>query len=114
MTDYGKWNYNRAKPVDRPAEIRLRPESDETEVEFKTKKAVKLLQTNSELLIAVKMRGKERARPDEARAMLQSVLSRLVPAYAQIVSEPDLHGSQIVCTVAPLVGSDEDGSDNAG
>ena len=84
MTDYGKWNYNRAKPVDRPAEIRLRPESDGTEVEFKTKKAVKLLQTNSELLIAVKMRGKERARPDEARAMLQSVLSRLVPVYAQM------------------------------
>ncbi len=109
MTDFGKFDYERSRAERRTPVVRLRPKPDEVTIRFKIKRAIELLKTNSEVQIVVKMRGREMANREEAKAALESVLSMVVPAHGRLVSNPESKGSQISCTIASVANSDTDG-----
>ena len=112
MPDSGKWKDRQRRTDGSPPIVRLRPNSDEVTTKFKIKRTIELLQSNSEVQIVVKMRGREKAKPENAKTMLQSILSQIVPQHAHITSAPKSDGSQLACTVGPLdrVESDETGN----
>ena len=114
MSNFGE--YDRSRTDDNPPTVRLRTNSDEVTTRFKIKRAVELTQTNSKVRIVVKMRGKEKAHPEDAEALLQSVLAQIVPEHARLISNPESDGSQITCTIAPIANpdTDNDKAPNAG
>ena len=105
MSDFGKSEYERARADGSPPVVRLRPSTDELSTKFKANRAIELLETNNEVQIVVVMRGREKAHSKQAHAVLEKLLSLVVPAHARLISNPESDGARISCTIASVAHS---------
>ncbi|MHC4075633.1 MAG: translation initiation factor IF-3, partial [Planctomycetota bacterium] len=88
IMDYGKWQYEQKRKV-REAhknskhhtitlkEIRLRPETDEHDLEIKLKKAREFLEKGHRVQFTVFFRGRQMLHKERGYAMLDEVMQRL-------------------------------------
>jgi len=82
IVDYGKFRYEQTKK-DREArknqkqaelkEVRLKPKTDEHDLEIKAKQARKFLLSGDKVKFTVRFRGREMAHPDIGREMLEQI-----------------------------------------
>lgn len=81
-------------------ELRLRPTTDDHDIDIKLKKARQFLVAGNRVQFTVKLRGRELAHLDNGKEVLNRVLNKLGP---NIKVEQDVHqsGNNFVLTVAP-------------
>jgi translation initiation factor IF-3 len=82
VLDYGKYRYEQTKK-EREArkhqkqaeikEVRLKPKTDDHDIEIKAKQARKFLLAGDKVKFTVRFRGREMAHPDIGREMLENV-----------------------------------------
>lgn len=86
VLDYGKYRYEQTKK-EREArkhqkqaeikEVRLKPKTDDHDIEIKAKQARKFLLAGDKVKFTVRFRGREMAHPDIGREMLENVTEQL-------------------------------------
>jgi translation initiation factor IF-3 len=106
ILDYGKMRYEhskRAKPKPQTEikTITLRPKTGEHDLQTKLKNARKFLARGSKVKFQVRLRGRERARPDMWAAQLSVILERLNDV-AVVTQAPQPEGRVISAMVEPI------------
>jgi len=106
ILDYGKMRYEnskRAKPKTQTEikTITLRPKTGEHDLQTKLKNARKFIAKGSKVKFQVRLRGRERARPDMWAAQLADILKRLEDV-AVVTQAPQPEGRVISAMVEPI------------
>jgi len=106
ILDYGKMRYEMSKrPTNKPKTdiktITLRPKTGEHDLQTKLRNARKFLEKGNKVKFQVRLRGRERARPDMWAAQLMEVLERLSD-IATITQRPQPEGRVISAMVEPI------------
>ena len=110
LMDYGKYRYEQARKEKEARksqktqdirEVRLRPQIDEHDIEFKMRTARKLLQDGDRVKITVMFRGREMAHTDLGASLLKRVVESLQD-MAKIEKVPEMEGRRLSLIVAPL------------
>ncbi len=81
-------------------EIRLKPKTDDHDLDTKTRKAKEFLQDGDKVKLTVLFRGRENLHPEVGRALLDRMLDQLGP-LAVIESTPRLEGRNMTAMLAP-------------
>lgn len=109
IIDAGKWKYEQAKKkrdAKRNAttcemkQIKLRPKTDEHDLEFKTKHARRFLEEGNKVQFVVRFRGRENAHPETGRAALEKVMASLTEV-ARLERMPKYENRMMTMIVAP-------------
>ncbi len=109
IMDYGKYRYKQSKKlhdakksqtVIHIKEIRLRPKTEEHDIQFKIKNIRKFLDKHDKVKISMMFRGREIAFTDIGRKMMDEIKSELVNDCI-IDQEPRLEGRNMVMIVSP-------------
>lgn len=107
IVDYGKFLYQlhkREKEARKHQkglkEIRLRPQTDKHDLQFKAKNAAEVLQEGYKVRLCMMLRGYEMVHIDMAYSKLDEFISML-SHVAQVEGEPKLQGRQIFVTLSP-------------
>lgn len=109
IMDYGKYRYKQSKKlhdakksqtVIHVKEIRLRPKTDEHDVQVKIKHIKKFLENHDKVKISMIFRGREIAFTEIGRKMMDNIKNQLVD-YSVIDQEPRLEGRSMVMIVSP-------------
>ncbi|MCS7253489.1 MAG: translation initiation factor IF-3 [Armatimonadetes bacterium] len=107
IVDYGKFLYQLRKREKEARkhqkglkEIRIRPQTDKHDLEFKARNATEALQEGHKVRLCMILRGREMAHMDMAYSKLNEIMGML-SHIAQVEGEPKLQGSQIVVMLAP-------------
>ena len=109
--DYGKYLYEKQKrdKESRKAqkqveikEVRLRPKTDEHDIQVVLKKIRKFVAEGSKVRVRIRFRGREIAHPQVARSILQRV-SEEVSEVASVESMPSFEGRSMIMVLAPAV-----------
>ena len=86
VTDYGRWRYDeerrlraggRNQPSTAPKEVRLRPHIGPHDYDWKLNQAVEFLRARSKVKLVVRLRGRERERPELGRELLARLTADL-------------------------------------
>lgn len=102
--DYGKFKYKQSKKekttkkkqhIVHVKEIRLRPKTEEHDLNFKTNHARKFLEKGNKVKATVVFRGRELAHQEFARALLQKMAEELED-IAKIEKEPNMEGRTMI------------------
>ncbi len=110
LMDYGKYRYEQARKekdarktqkTQGIREVRLRPQIDEHDIEFKMRTARKLLQDGDRVKITVMFRGREMAHTDLGANLLKRVVESLQD-MAKIEKAPEMEGRRLSLIVAPI------------
>jgi translation initiation factor IF-3 len=109
LMDYGKYLYEKQKR-ERDArkaqkqveikEVRLRPKTDEHDVQVVLKKIRKFAKEGAKIRVRIRFRGREIAHPEVAR----DIMKRVAEEVADVVSVeayPSLDGRSMVMVLAP-------------
>lgn len=109
ITDAGKWKYEQSKKA-RAAklnatkcelkQIKLRPKTDDHDIDFKTRHARRFLEDGNKVQFVVRFRGRENAHPETGRAALDKILKELVD-LAKLERAPQYENRVMTMTVAP-------------
>lgn len=109
--DYGKYRYEQAKrerearksqKMSMLKEIRLRPKTDEHDIETKARRAREFLAQGDKVKITIRFRGRESSHPELGHRMLNSMLEMLKDV-SEIEHPPTMEGlGAITVTVRPL------------
>ncbi len=109
ITDAGKWKYDQAKKQ-RSAkknankteikQIKLRPKTDDHDLDFKTRHARRFLEDGNKVQFVVRFRGRENAHPETGRAALERVMQELVEV-AKLETMPRYENRVMTMLVAP-------------
>src|SRR5262249_776021 len=109
IVDYGKFRYEQTKK-DREArknqkqaelkEVRLKPKTDEHDLEVKAKQARKFLLSGDKVKFTVRFRGREIFHPDIGREMLEQMAEDLRDV-ATIEQRPLMEGRALSLLLAP-------------
>lgn len=109
LMDYGKYRYEQSKK-DREArknqrqaelkEVRLRPKTDDHDLEVKSKMARRFLLAGDKVKFTVRFRGREMAHPDIGRQMLDQ-LAESLQDLAIIEQKPVMEGRACSLVLAP-------------
>lgn len=109
IMDYGKYKFEEAKAA-RAAkkkqhvilmkEVKYRPGIDDHDYNFKTKHAREFLQDGNKVKVTMMFRGRQMARPDLGRAVLDRVAADLADV-AKIEFEAKLEGRNMIMVLAP-------------
>jgi translation initiation factor IF-3 len=109
IVDYGKFRYEQTKK-DREArknqkqaelkEVRLKPKTDEHDLEVKAKQARKFLLAGDKVKFTVRFRGREIFHPDIGREMLEQMAEDLRDV-ATIEQRPLMEGRALSLLLAP-------------
>jgi translation initiation factor IF-3 len=111
LMDYGKYLYEKQKREreSRKAqkqievkELRLRPKTDEHDVQVVMKKIRQFVDEGAKVRVRIRFRGREMQHPEVARALLERV-SKDVADVTIVESMPLLDGSSMVMVLAPAV-----------
>lgn len=112
LTDFGKFQYERAKR-EREArkaqkevevkEIRLRPKTGEHDIEVVLRRARRFLQDGSKVKARVRFRGREITHPEVAEELLQRVAGDLEDV-ADVEKAPGMEGRSLLMILAPKSG----------
>ncbi len=109
IMDYGKYRYQQNKKLQdarksqttiQVKEIRLRPKTEEHDLEVKIKHIKKFLSQNDKVKITMMFRGREIAYTDIGRKMMEDIKASL-EGIAVIDQHPRLEGRNMIMIVAP-------------
>jgi translation initiation factor IF-3 len=109
IMDYGKYRYRvskkqhdakKSQAVIHIKEIRLRPKTEEHDVEVKVKHIKKFLEKQDKVKISMMFRGREIAFTEIGRRIMEKIKSELINDCI-IDQEPRLEGRNMVMIVAP-------------
>ena len=109
IMDYGKYRYKQSKKlhdakksqtVIHVKEIRLRPKTDEHDVQVKVKHIKKFLEKHDKVKISMMFRGREIAFTEIGRKLMEEIKSQLADD-SMIDQEPRLEGRNMVMIVSP-------------
>ncbi len=109
IMDYGKYRYKQSKKlhdakksqtVIHIKEIRLRPKTEEHDIQVKIKHIKKFLDKHDKVKISMMFRGREIAFTEIGRKMMDEIKSELVNDCI-IDQEPRLEGRNMVMIVSP-------------
>jgi translation initiation factor IF-3 len=110
IMDFGKFKFEQQKreaearkkqKVIEIKEVKLRPGTDDHDMDRKIKDAIKFLEGGDKVKVTLRFRGREMAHMDLGRAALDRVAEE-VKAYGKIEAMPKLEGRQMVMMVGPL------------
>jgi translation initiation factor IF-3 len=109
LMDYGKFRYEQSKK-EREArkhqkqtelkEVRLRPKTDEHDLEVKAKQARRFLQGGDKVKFTLRFRGRELAHTNIGREILEQLVDRLRDV-AVVEQKPTLESRSFSLTLAP-------------
>ena len=112
LMDYGKYQYERAKR-EREArksrkevevkEVRLRPKTDDHDINFKVRQARSFLESGAKVKIRMRFRGREIYNQDVARQQFDRFAKELED-IAVIEQRPSFEGRTMLMVVAPNTG----------
>jgi translation initiation factor IF-3 len=109
IMDYGKYKFEEAKAaraakkkqhVIQMKEVKYRPAIDDHDYNFKTKHAREFLQDGNKVKVTMMFRGRQMARPDLGRAVLDRVAADLGDV-AKIEFDAKLEGRNMIMVLAP-------------
>ncbi len=111
LMDYGKYKYEQAKKENEARknqktitlkEIRLRPRTDEHDIDVKTKQIQKFLADGDRVRVSVQFRGAEMRHPDIGRKLLDEI-AEVLKGSATIERNPIMEGRMMsmIVTRAP-------------
>jgi translation initiation factor IF-3 len=109
LMDYGKFRYEQSKK-EREArkhqkqtelkELRLKPKTDEHDLEVKAKKARRFLKSGDKVKFTVRFRGRELAHTNIGREMLEAIIEQLRD-IAAVEQKPTLESRALSLVLAP-------------
>lgn len=109
LMDYGKYLYEKQKR-ERDArkaqkqieikEVRLRPKTDEHDIQVVLKKIRKFMKEGAKVRVRIRFRGREIAHPDVARSLMKRVAED-VSDVATVESSPSFEGRSMIMILAP-------------
>jgi translation initiation factor IF-3 len=112
LMDFGKYQYERAKR-EREArkarkevevkEVRLRPKTDEHDINFKVRQARSFLESGAKVRIRMRFRGREIYNLDIAKKQFDNFAAQLGDACT-IEQQPSFEGRTMLMIVAPNTG----------
>lgn len=109
IMDYGKFKFEEAKAaraakkkqhVIQIKEVKYRPGIDDHDYDFKTKHAREFLSEGNKVKVTMMFRGRQMARPDMGRAVLDRVAADLADV-AKIEFDAKLEGRNMIMVLAP-------------
>lgn len=109
IMDYGKYKYQQSKKLQEARkkqvhvevkEIKLRPKTDEHDLQFKVKHARRFLEEGNKAKVTLVFRGREITHMDIGRAVIERFASELAD-IAVIETHPRVDGRQMFMIVAP-------------
>jgi len=110
IMDFHKFRYEQRKKVQESKkkstattqmkEVKLRSRTETHDVEFKTQHIRRFLAAGHRVKVTVFFKGREIARPDRGRAMLEKVVATITDV-AQPESDPRLEGRNMSVIVVP-------------
>ena len=105
IMDYGQLRYQQTKraapkPKFEVKTITLRPKTSEHDLETKLKHVRKFLEKGDKVRFQVRLRGRERARPDLWIEKLNNILAR-IEDVAVVIQRPQMEGRGISAMVEP-------------
>ena len=111
IMDYGKFKYQQSKKLQEARkkqvhvevkEIKLRPKTDDHDLEFKVKHVRRFLEEGNKAKVTLVFRGREITHMDIGRAVIEKFAAALAD-IAVIESHPRVDGRQMFMIVAPKV-----------
>ena len=109
IMDYGRYKYEQAKR-DREGHkkqkggdlkgLYLRPRTDDHDIEFKVRNAIKFLQDGDKVKVTVRFRSREITHPEFALKQLQQVVEA-AKEVATVEKEPAMEGRTMTMILAP-------------
>jgi translation initiation factor IF-3 len=109
IMDYGKFRYQQSKKVQvskksqtviQVKEIRLRPKTEEHDLEVKIKHVRKFLDQHNKVKISMMFRGREIAYTDIGRKIMEDIKSTLADGCV-IDQQPKLEGRNMIMILSP-------------
>jgi translation initiation factor IF-3 len=109
IMDYGKFRYQQSKKVQvskksqtviQVKEIRLRPKTEEHDLDVKIKHVRKFLEQHNKVKISMMFRGREIAYTDIGRKIMEDIKATLADGCV-IDQQPKLEGRSMVMIVSP-------------
>lgn len=109
VMDYGKYRYQQSKKLQdarksqttiQIKEIRLRPKTEEHDLEVKIRHIKKFLQQNDKVKITMMFRGREIAYSDLGRKIMETIRDALDEVGA-VEMQPKLEGRNMIMIVVP-------------
>ncbi len=112
IMDFGKFKYETSKKEKASRkhqstvvikEIKLRPKTDEHDLDFKVKHIRRFLQEGNKCKLVIVFRGREIVHPETGQAMLDSVI-KMISDLATIEQRAMMEGRRMVLIVGPKTG----------
>jgi translation initiation factor IF-3 len=109
IMDYGKFRYQQSKKVQvskksqtviQVKEIRLRPKTEEHDIEVKLKHIRKFLEARNKVKISMMFRGREIAYTDIGRKIMEDLKNTLADGCV-IDQQPKLEGRNMIMILSP-------------
>jgi len=110
LMDYGRYKYEQTKR-ERDArkhatkvelkEVRLRPKTDEHDIDFKTRAVQRFLKDGDKVKVTLMFRGREMAHPQIGRQILEQ-MAEAVREFGQVERMPLMEGRTMTMILAPL------------
>lgn len=109
IMDYGKFQYHKSKKANLARkkqqtillkEVKLRPNTDEHDLNFKLSHAERFLQEGNKAKISIMFRGREMMHTDRGRKMLEECAERLKET-GTVELLPRLEGRNMIMILAP-------------
>ncbi|HJL19455.1 MAG TPA: translation initiation factor IF-3 [Sandaracinaceae bacterium LLY-WYZ-13_1] len=109
VMDYGKYKYEESKKKRQARkaqvqvelkEVKLRPKTDDHDLEFKVKHARRFLEEGNKVKITCRFRGREITHPETARRQLDYVMEQCQD-IGQMEQTPRMEGRTMTCIISP-------------
>lgn len=109
IMDYGKFRYQQSKKLQiakksqsviQVKEIRIRPKTEEHDLQVKVKQIRKFLAQNDKVKVSMMFRGREIAYTDMGRKIMEAVQNELAEACT-IDQHPKIEGRNMVMILSP-------------
>lgn len=107
IMDYGKYKYDLSKKQKQKhheqkiKEIRVRPKTDDHDLEIKLQHARKFLEHGDRVQVTMLFRGRERFRQDLAREQFNEIVTMLADV-AKVERPPRAMGRRMTCLFVPI------------
>jgi translation initiation factor IF-3 len=109
--DFGKYKYELAKKAHESRrnqtvivvkEIKLRPRTDDHDINFKTNNIKRFLQDGNKVKVSVMFRGREMAHTEQGRALLERIVADL-QNEAVVEQPPRMEGRNMMLLLGPKI-----------
>ena len=109
IMDFGRFKYEEKKKLNEAKkrqkqvelkEVKLRPKTDEHDIDFKVKHVRRFLEEGNKVKITVRFRGREITHPETAERQIQGILE-LITDIGMLEQPSRLEGRAMTAIVAP-------------